>query len=71
MHTQGMNLMPKTCSEAERFSMPTGEREIYKNPPQRPTPLGGYAQGQKRLLPAVDKESGQHMEYRYRVYEFM
>ena len=28
----------KSCSEAERFSVPTGEQEVYKKPPQRPSP---------------------------------
>ena len=28
----------KSCSEAERFAVPTGAQEVYKNPPQRSAP---------------------------------
>ena len=32
----------KSCSEAERFAVPTGEQEVYKNPPQRSAPVAYF-----------------------------
>ena len=32
----------KSCSEAERFAVPTGAQEVYKNPPQRSVPVSYF-----------------------------
>ena len=36
----------KSCSEAERFTVPTGAQEVYKNPPQRSVPVSYFLQFQ-------------------------
>jgi len=43
----------KSCSEAERFAVPTGAQEVYKNPPQRRSPVLSFQRFFRLPLPWV------------------